>query len=167
MVTSFASLSDLSMPDWNSQERDDFKACAHYYPPMDCVIYLRENLAYRADRVDEYLTLLWHPYETRAIGVKIKGFAKLFKTLQTVSRATGRDLPETAFHPLMKAIEAALTVQAGSFVTDHVEQERLAEQQRLTERYAKAFEVVGDITFDPSQLKKFAGKSMSHCGSSA
>ena len=55
-----------------------FEPRALYYETMDFLLYLQEDLPYRADRIDPFLTLLWHPYEDRAIGVKIKGFRFLF-----------------------------------------------------------------------------------------
>ncbi len=155
MEKPLASLADLlgaeAMADF---EMEDFEACARYYEPMDCVIYLREDVAYRADRIDDFLTLLWHPHDDKAVGVKIKGFRSLFKTLSDVSSASGRPIPEAAFTPLMSAIEVAMTMRVGCMITDRVEASRLDEQARLKRIYAQAFEVVGEATFDTSQLQR-------------
>jgi hypothetical protein len=135
---------------------EDFEPCARYYPPMDCVIFLREDVAYRADRIDEFLTLLWHPSEDVAVGVKIKGFRALFNTLSEVAAAAGRSLPEGAFTPLMSAIEVAMTMRVGSALTDKMEASRLEEHRRVMALYAQAFKLVGGVTFDPRQLQRIS-----------
>jgi hypothetical protein len=134
-------------------EFEDFEACARYYPPMDCVIYLREDVAYRADRIDEFLTLLWHPSDNIAVGVKIKGFRALFNTLSEVAAAAGRPIPDGAFTPLMSTIEVAMTMRFGGALTDKMEQSRLEEHKRVRSLYAQAFKLVGEATCDASQLK--------------
>lgn len=75
---------DALLSAWGDGELQPFKPVARYYEAMDCVIYLLEDLAYSADRVDGFLTLLWHPHEERLIGVKLKGFRFLFGRLQAI-----------------------------------------------------------------------------------
>lgn len=153
MDARLASLDELLPVGAGPAELAEFQPCARYFAPLDCMIYLREDLPYRADRVDEFLTLLWHPQENRAIGVKIKGFRQIFATLRTVVAASGNDwLSDDQFPPLMKALEFAMTVRAGSLMTEKAEEVRLEDQKRLSDTYARAFEVIGGATFDPMQL---------------
>lgn len=54
-----------------------FKPCGFYLEPMDELFILTEDCSYRADYKSDYIDLLWHPYEERLVGVKIKGFKTL------------------------------------------------------------------------------------------
>lgn len=146
-------LSDLLPPDWRDRAIPDFEPRARYYAPMDCVIYLKEDLSYRADRVDDYLTLLWHPHERRAIGIKIKGFRFLFERLRVICSAQNLDLPERAFVPLVAAVELAMTVRVGSDLTKEAEQNREGERARFTERYEEAREMVRSVQLDAKELE--------------
>src|SRR5216684_613546 len=87
----------------------EFTPCARYYETMDLLLYLQEDLSYRADRVDEFLTLLWHPQEDRAIGVKLKGFRFLFQRLKAALAAQNVQLGEGVFMSLVAALEVAMT----------------------------------------------------------
>lgn len=123
-----------------------FKREAFYYEAMDFVIYLEEDLPYRADRVDDFLTLLWHPSEDRAIGVKLKGFRFIFERIRQILRAGGRELSSEEFLPLIAAVEVAMTAGAGATMTAS------AEQRRSIERYEAARALVQTITFDAREL---------------
>ena len=49
-----------------------FKPGAFYYPAMDWLIYLAEDVAYRSDSlVQGVVEVLWHPHEDRIVGMKI------------------------------------------------------------------------------------------------
>jgi len=126
---------------------------------MDCVIYLQQDLAYRADRVDGFLTLLWHPDCSELIGVKIKGFRWLFKRWQALCQGEESTVPDAAFVPLMKAIELALTARLGEILAKVAEtdvsekrEELLAEQARTEETYRQASGLVDSMTVDASGL---------------
>jgi hypothetical protein len=67
-MTSF--MEQLS-PSWDPDSAE-FKPVARYYSAMDHILYLKEDCSYRADRVDEWLTLLWHPYKWELVGIKLK-----------------------------------------------------------------------------------------------
>jgi len=82
---------------------EGFTPVARYYSGMDFVLYLNKDCSYRADRVDEFLTLLWHPTEDNLVGVKLKGFRCLFQAIKKVL-----DFKETDFVPLVKALELAM-----------------------------------------------------------
>jgi len=76
-------LSALAPPAWKGSV-EEFQPCARYYGAMDILLYLETDLPYRADRVDPFLTLLWHPGKEEAIGVKLKGFRFLFQRAQAI-----------------------------------------------------------------------------------
>ena len=72
MGSSVGTLGGVLPPDLEGVPFKVFEACACYYEPMDFILYLQEDVPYRADRIDYFLTLLWHPYEPHAIGIKPK-----------------------------------------------------------------------------------------------
>lgn len=80
-----------------------FEPTAYFDPEMDQLIYLRSNDSYRANRVDEHLTLLWHSQGPQLIGVKIKGFRSLFDRLKDRGL-----VEESHFIPLCKALAVLL-----------------------------------------------------------
>src|SRR5947207_2789396 len=77
-------------PSWNP-DSGPFKPAAKYYRAMDHLLYLQEDCAYRADRVDEWLTLLWHPHHWELVGIKLKGIHAVFKDLMI---ETGSNQPD-------------------------------------------------------------------------
>ena len=117
-----------------------------YYAPMDVVLYLEEDVAYRADRVDRFLTLLWHPYEKRAIGIKLKGFRFIYDRMCEILKTHGIPVPEDGFLPLVTAFEVAMTAGQGAAMM------LSAEQQRFTERYAQARAIIQDVRFDTREM---------------
>jgi hypothetical protein len=59
---------------WEEATAEPFTPIATYYQTMDYLLYLKEDVSYRADRVDKLLTLLWHPHEENLVGIQLKGF---------------------------------------------------------------------------------------------
>jgi hypothetical protein len=49
----------------------EYKPSIFCIPGFDGIIYLGADVSYRADRIDDYLTLLWHPHKPELVGVKI------------------------------------------------------------------------------------------------
>lgn len=123
-----------------------FEPRALYYETMDFLLYLQEDLPYRADRIDPFLTLLWHPNEDRAIGVKIKGFRSLFERMGAIMKTRNMDIAESRFLPFVSAIEVAFTAGLGSVVTLD------AERRRIEEGYDTARTLVSAVEFDASLL---------------
>lgn len=150
MATNLATPREAVFFDPRELPQGDFQACARYYEPMDFLLYLRDDLPYRADRVDSFLTLLWHPYQDQAIGVKLKGFRFLFERMQAIFRAQGRLLLDNDFLPVMSAVEVAMTAGIGSAITDG------AERKRLDRSYALARTLTKSARFDPRELRKAA-----------
>lgn len=73
---------------------EEFQPVAKYVPAMDCLIYLREDVSYRAVRLDQYRTVLLHPQEDRAVGVKLKGMRFVTEKARAVLRSVGVDTKE-------------------------------------------------------------------------
>jgi hypothetical protein len=127
-----------------------FTKCARFYDAMDHILYLEEDVAYRADRVDPFLTLLWHPHYERAVGVKLKGFRFLFERLNEILRARGVGISDEGFPSLVLALEVAMTAGGGAALMAG------AQRDRLNERYRVARELVRTVRFDPSELSQAA-----------
>jgi hypothetical protein len=140
MATSLANLKGLLPEGWEQRQLTGFKPCARYFESMDDIVYLREDLPYRADRVDEFLTLLWHPDETRAIGVKIKGIRSLFRRLRAISEPLGTKLDERDFVPVVSLLELVISVKAGPAITE------ATERLRLDDRYDTAKSLIENAT---------------------
>jgi hypothetical protein len=87
------------------KEKTEYSPVARYYTAMDHMLYLSEDCSYRADRVDPFLTVLWHPHEERIVGIKLKGVRFLFERVKAIV-----GLSDSDFMPLVKALEVALTV---------------------------------------------------------
>jgi hypothetical protein len=127
-----------------------FKPSARYYEPMDYILYLETDTAYRADRVDRFLTLLWHPHEERAIGVKLKGFRFIFERMLEILHSQGVEIARAEFVPLITAFEVALTAGLGAAVM------ATAERKRFDEKYATARALIKSVQFDARELLQAA-----------
>lgn len=143
-------LMSLAPPGWNSGSHTEFSPCARYYEDMDVLLYLEEDIPYRADRVDPFLTLLWHPDREDAVGVKLKGFRFLFQRIKAILRAEGVKLDDAVFVPMVAALEVAMTAGLGAVITADVERER------LEEKYAKARKLIERAKFDTRELAEAA-----------
>ncbi len=63
----------------------EFKPFARYFPAIDAMLFVREDVSYRAEMIDEqYLTLLWHPWEPRLVGVKLCSMHEVYDLLKSV-----------------------------------------------------------------------------------
>jgi hypothetical protein len=134
------------LPDSSGQPWPEFQKSARYYAPMDVLLYLEEDVAYRADRVDPFLTLLWHPYEQRAVGIKLKGFRCIYEWTREIFATRGIHLTSDDFLPLITAFEVAMTAGRGAILT------RETEQKRFEERYAQARALIKDVQFDLREM---------------
>ena len=111
-----------------------FTPISRYYPTMDYLIYLKEDCSYRADRVDEALTLLWHPYSDNLVGIKIKGFRCLCAESQTLAKLAS---DESGFLSLAAVVARILLRGAAEAIMAAVELDRKNELRR---KYALAIE---------------------------
>lgn len=122
-----------------------FEPTAKYYHAMDFLLYVREDCAYVADRVDPYLTVLYHPNEGRIVGIKLKGFRFLFDQFRKI---VGR-LGDEHFLPVVKFIEIALVAGvAEAYIAEN--------KERIQKSYAEARQLVENVEFDPSEFRMAA-----------
>ena len=128
------------------QRVGDFEPTAKYYHAMDFLLYLREDCSYVADRVDPFLTVLYHPHaRSQIVGIKLKGFRFLFDQLRKVAD----DLNDTDFLPVVKFIEMALVAgMAEAYIAQNM--------GRIRKSYNEARQLVEHVTFDSRELKAAA-----------
>lgn len=126
----------------------EFKPSVWFDREMDQLVCLREDLSYRADRVDPFLTLLWHPYKEEIIGIKLKGIRSIFEKIVEAEGYTSQD-----FVPLVKVIGGVML----GIVVPHTmnKAERDDEHAEWREKYAEAKEVVDGMNV-PTDLDKIA-----------
>lgn len=108
-----------------------FFPVARFHPEMDSIQYLKEDCSYRAERVDGSLTLLWHPYESRLVGVALKGFRFLF---QRAKEQYG--LSEDMFSPLVNFIQTALEAGSGEEIMEEAMKKKRQEQYDTAKRFS-------------------------------
>ena len=53
-----------------------------YLSLIDCLIYLNQKEDYRTVRIDDYLTLLYHFYENKIVGVKVDNIKWILSTMR-------------------------------------------------------------------------------------
>jgi hypothetical protein len=111
-------------------KKQAFKAEARYYSGMDFLLYLNEDCSYRADRVDSSLTLLWHPYEDKLVGLKLKGFLAICQILNDLLE--DKSMEPIPVERLLKLLKFTLERRAADGLLEKLELER------LRERYEKA-----------------------------
>ena len=110
---------------------------------MDFLLYLREDCSYRADRVDPFLTVLYHPYEDRIVGIKLKGFRFLFDQFRKIVE----HLDNEHFLPLVKFVEIALVAGvAEAFIAKN--------KERIEKSYADAKQLVEGVEFDHREVMR-------------
>jgi hypothetical protein len=111
-----------------------FAPAARYIAPMDCLIYLREDVSYRAVRLKRFTTVLLHPYEDRAIGVKVKGVRHLYERMNAILTAYFRSqMPDRPAEIALATLwEVALTA-GGEREVANAE----AERQKMLTRDAR------------------------------
>lgn len=112
-------------------EDGEFCPFARYVRGWDALIWVNADVSYRADRVDSFLTLFWHPQEERLVGIKLKGFRFIFTQVRDALR-----LREEDWIPLVKALEAALE-RDGENLREDCERKRLEGYKKAT-RFAQA-----------------------------
>jgi hypothetical protein len=125
---------------------EKFVPVARYYPAMDYFLYLREDVSYRSDRVDGALTLLWHPYEDRLVGIMLKEFRALFQQVKPA-------LDDQEFLPIATLIAEALLHGGAEALMSAVEGER---REKLRQKYQVAIVFVAGFRVASQELKRAA-----------
>lgn len=123
----------------------EFRAAAKYFAAMDCLIYLREDCSYRAIRLDQMRTVLLHPYEDRAVGVKLKGIRFVKHKFDAIMRSL-KISPEDL--PLIALWETALTTD-GEAATEKADIDR----RKMYAERAQELLKEADLVVPPSELQ--------------
>jgi hypothetical protein len=129
-------LLDKIAPEFVGDNVPRFVAGARYYADMDYLLYMQEPCSYRADRVDEFLTVLWHPDDDRLVGVKLKGWLFIFNELREKMGWDDED-----FFPLVKALEFGLAEVLARYVNNY-QGATPSERYRRVEQYSRAIRLV-------------------------
>lgn len=127
-------------PEYAGGNVPKFVAGAKYDADMDFLLYLQEPLSYRADRVDAFLTLLWHPRDDRMIGVKLKGWRLMFGEMKEKL-----GLQESAFFPLVDALEFALAEVFATEIMDKVQAIPPSERYKRAKAYSDAIQFISHV----------------------
>lgn len=133
-------LLDQIAPEFVGNKVPEFVPGARYYADLDYLLYMQECRSYRADRVDDFLTVLWHPDEDRLIGVKFKGWRLMFDELKEKMGWEDED-----FFPLVKALEYGL-VEAIARYIEKYQGVPPSERYRKAALYSKAIRLVNEAT---------------------
>ena len=131
----------------------EFRASAHYFRSMDCVIYLREDVSYRAVRVSRPLSVLLAPDADRVVGVKIKGVSYLAERLFAVMEAVGRPVDEPKRVKVRALLELAFTSQ--DFARHRMNEAEAQRRDRLAERakeFLQADQIPVEVDLPPMKL---------------
>lgn len=119
-----------------------FQPIAGFFDAMDCLVYLKEDVSYRAVRLSPYVTVLIDPIEDlKAVGIKIKGVRVIIKRALAILHAAGReDISELQ---VIAILETAFTASLG----DEMMQEAEAERRKKYEAQARALaEEAGSVS---------------------
>lgn len=136
---------------WVPAERDplpEFKPMTRYFAAMDCLIYLKEECPYRAVRLNTRTTVLLHPYEDRAVGVKVKGVRYLHEKLKAILVAVGFPAARLNGISLIAYWELALT-DSGD---EEIQAAEKARQQQLVGKVQVLVEHAGPVEEAELQL---------------
>ena len=104
----------------------EFREVAYYDRKMDCLMYLNEDTAYRAERISGLLTVLWSQEdEDKLVGLKLKGFGWLYgKAVESGA------LGEEQFGEFIRWLELALYESAKGMMEEYL----MAGQRELAPR---------------------------------
>ena len=113
-----------------------FKPLAAYYETMDILLYLNTDVSYRAERVDEWLTLLWHPYRKDLVGIQLKGFRCACRENAILAGIARND---QLFLPLAALVASHFLKDEAAALIEAPAKER---QEALMRKYDQAFAFV-------------------------
>lgn len=112
-----------------------FKPVARYYKAMDYLLYVEEDCSFRSDRVDPLLTLLWHPYDDKLVGLMLKGFRAFMHEIEPGIAKDDRE-----FMPLVTLVAEAFTKTAPKMMEKYEEERR----EELRKKYVLALEMASN-----------------------
>lgn len=90
-----------------AMDSNEFKPCVGYYSAMNLILYLNEDCSYRAQYVDSFLEVLWHPYEDKIVGIKLKlddEKLDMDKIAEALRAERGKKIPKGYWDALKKAL---------------------------------------------------------------
>lgn len=125
----------------------DFEPRVWFDREMDQLIYLHEDCSFRTDRVDPFLTLLWHPQEERLVGIKLKGIRSVYEDIVEAQGFTGKE-----FIPLLTVIAGVMLAGYSPDTIGKIEEGRKIERRK---KYAEA-KIIADGEKVPTDLSKIS-----------
>lgn len=97
---------------------------AWFDPNMDQLMYMKEDVPHRTDRVDGFVTLFWHGQkEGQLVGMKFKGFRAVFNLL-----VKHYGLHEGDFISLVRFIEYGLVTSINMSMLEEMARVRLEQK---------------------------------------
>lgn len=99
-MTKTTSLSDLLPDEWKGVMLPEFEPVCSYFPLIDSIIYLEEDVSYRSKYIDGCIYHLLHPYEDRIVGVKLECASKVCEMMRDEVHAKAgnmlsKDVPDS------------------------------------------------------------------------
>lgn len=142
-------LKDLLPPEWEAPSFAPFRPCVSYSAPLDTLTYLTQDASVRVKVIDEFLSILLHPYEDLLMGVKIHQVGFLCAALQAALRSvTGKDMSDIPNVPLGALMDLALTMQIWSKTGAPSKTPSKGPLRGLTKIYDLARGCADGVTFD-------------------
>ena len=137
---------ETHLQEFASSPPAEFVAAARYFEPMDCLLYLKEDCSYRAIRLSPAVTILLHPQEDRAVGVKVKGVRFLAESLRAVLASEGINFSDRQVIHLLAILEMAFAAGWGDAVIAEADAERHRQYaQRARELVAEATVPIAEL----------------------
>lgn len=110
----------------------DFAPKANFITEADLLLFVNEDCSYATQRVDPYLSMLWHPTENKIVGFKLKGIRYVFNQIKEELKLTDKD-----WLPLSGYLESVFTVLASRALdkaNEYLIAKSLAGSQRISTR---------------------------------
>lgn len=139
-----SNLESLAPSGW-APAKEGFQPITAYFAAMDFVLYLREECAFREDRIDGTLTLLLHPHKDRPVGVRLKGFRALYESVCERVPVLRKHLP---FDKLVEALEVGMHNDKGDALVND------ATARRRRKAYERAKELLQDAELPADEVQR-------------
>ncbi|HEY3797753.1 MAG TPA: hypothetical protein VGL58_05320 [Caulobacteraceae bacterium] len=117
---------------------NSFQKATSYFAAMDSLIYLKQNVSYRAVRLSPFVTVLLHPKDDRAIGIKIKGMRHLMERARATLASANITLTDSDVLQVMTILETAITANGDAWIekADDERKQKLAAAAKKLAREA-------------------------------
>jgi hypothetical protein len=124
-----------------------FEATAGYFASMDCLIYLKQDCSYRAVRLSPFITVLLHPQDDKAVGIKVKGVRSLYEALRTFAKEQGLTFPAADFIELVALVEVAFSF-GGEAALEKADDERRQRYEEPVKALARKAAPIPALQFE-------------------